>query len=601
MKLPKVSAVVAAAVLAPAVLFPSSASAADAPRPTGASGPDTGSAGTPDAAPTDAGQEDLDRAEVRRILADKASGVSVREAAEKALAAGTAAALREFLTTGLQNARHIDYRVDTVRILGVGGPAVKKAAEAALRGSYADIVKFLEEGQYTARAQDDRAEVERILADPATGRLVREGAQKALDAGTPAALRHFLAVDLKGFRHSDYRVKTAQIFGAGGPAVKEAALQALDGSYEEIVAFVEKGQYVARAEDDRAEVERLLADPATGRTVREGAQKALDAGTPAALRHFLAVDLPKWRESDDRVKLSQIMFKGGPAVQAAANAAMDGSYADVVRFLQEGQYTARAQDDRAEIERLLADPATGPGVREAGQKALDTGTPTALRHFLEAELPVQREHDARVALSQIMAKGGPEVRAAASTAMDGSYADVVRFLQEGQYTARAKDNRAQVAQIAETGGPAVKKAALAALDGNEQAVATFLIEGWAKARAEDEAAAKPGTEPTARPTEQPTTAPAAQTGQSAVTGGQVVQAVAGTTSGTGTGTAAVTRTTTGTAGTTGTSTTTTTVGSGQLAATGTEGLGLEAGGAAAALAAGAALVVVSRRRRSTEG
>ncbi|MFD9065897.1 ALF repeat-containing protein, partial [Kitasatospora purpeofusca] len=569
MKLPKVSAVVAAAVLAPAVLFPSSASAADAPRPTGASGPDNGSAGTPDAAPTDAGQEDLDRAEVRRILADKASGVSVREAAEKALAAGTATALREFLTTGLQNARYIDYRVDTLRILGVGGPAVKKAADTALRGSYADLVKFLEEGQFTARAQDDRAEVERILADPATGRLVREGAQKALDAGTPAALRHFLTVDLPKWRESDDRVKLVQIMSKGGPAVQAAAIAAMDGSYADIVKFLQEGQYTARAQDDRAEIERILADPATGPDTREAAQKALDTGTPTALRHFLEVELPNRREGDARLKLTQIMFMGGPAVKDAANTAMMGSYADVVKFLEEGQFTARAQDDRAEIERLLADPATGPGVREAGQKALDTGTPTALRHFVEAELPVQREHDARVALSQIMAKGGPEVRAAANTAMDGSYADVVKFLQEGQYTARAKDNRAQVAQLAETGGPAVKKAALAALAGNEQAVATFLIEGWAKARAEDEAAAaKPGTDPTARPTE-PTTAPAAQT---AATGGQVVQAAARTTSGTGTGTgtAAVTRTTTGTTGSA-------TVGSGQLAATGTEGLGLEAG------------------------
>ncbi|MGY0465573.1 ALF repeat-containing protein [Kitasatospora sp. cg17-2] len=591
MKLPKVSAVVAAAVLAPAVLFPSSASAADAPRPTGASGPDNGSAGTPDAAPTDAGQEDLDRAEVRRILADKASGVSVREAAEKALAAGTAAALREFLTTGLQNARYIDYRVDTLRILGVGGPAVKKAADTALRGSYADLVKFLEEGQFTARAQDDRAEVERILADPATGRLVREGAQKALDAGTPAALRHFLTVDLPKWRESDDRVKLVQIMSKGGPAVQAAAIAAMDGSYADIVKFLQEGQYTARAQDDRAEIERILADPATGPDTREAAQKALDTGTPTALRHFLEVELPNRREGDARLKLTQIMFMGGPAVKDAANTAMMGSYADVVKFLEEGQFTARAQDDRAEIERLLADPAAGPGVREAGQKALDTGTPAALRHFVETELPVQREHDARVALSQIMAKGGPEVRAAANTAMDGSYADVVKFLQEGQYTARAKDNRAQVAQLAETGGPAVKKAALAALAGNEQAVATFLIEGWAKARAEDEAAAaKPGTDPTARPTE-PTTAPAAQT---PATGGQVVQAAARTTSGTGTGTAAVTRTTTGTTGSA-------TVGSGQLAATGTEGLGLEAGGAAAALAAGAALVVVSRRRRSAEG
>ncbi|MFJ8430795.1 ALF repeat-containing protein [Kitasatospora sp. NPDC094019] len=492
MKLPKVSAVVAAAVLAPAVLFPSSASAADAPRPTGASGADT-AADKPDGSGT---QEEQDRAEIERLLADKASGVSVREAAEKALAAGTAAALREFLTTGLQNARHIDYRVDTFRILGVGGPAVKKAAEAALRGSYEDIVKFLKEGQYVARAQDDRAEIEAILTDLPAWSKVREEGGKALAVGTPAALRKFLTEDLQGFRHTDYRVRTAQIMGVGGPAVRKAGEAALFGTYEEIAAFVEKGQYTARAEDDRTEISRLLADPATGR-----------------------------------------------------------------------------------------------GVRETGQKALDAGTPAALRHFLEVELPVQREHDARVALSQIMAKGGPAVYKAASAAMDGSYADVVKFLQETQYTARAEDNRAQVSEIAATGGAAVKKAALAALNGNDQAVATFLIEGWAKAQAEDEAAAKAGTGPTAGPTEQPAGAPAAQTGQSA-TGGQVVQAAVTTTTGKGTGTAAVTRTTTGT---------TVTAGSGQLAATGTEGLGLEAGGAAAALAAGAALVVVSRRRRSAEG
>ncbi|MFJ4671327.1 ALF repeat-containing protein [Kitasatospora purpeofusca] len=595
MKLPKVSAVVAAAVLAPAVLFPSSASAADAPRPTGASGPDTGSAGTPDAEPAGSGQEDLDRAEVRRILADPATGRSVREGAQKALDAGTPAALRHFLEVDLKGFRHSDYRVRTAQIFGAGGPAVKEAALQALDGSYEEIAAFVEKGQYVARAQDDRAEIERLLADPATGPAVRRGAQEALDAGTPAALREYLTVGIEGDRNLDDRVALVRIHNAGGPAVKKAAYTAMRGSHEDVVKFLKEGQYTARAEDDRAEIERLLADPATGPDTREAAQKALDTGTPAALRHFLEVELPNRREGDARLKLTQIMSKGGPAVKDAANTAMMGSYADVVKFLEEGQFTARAQDDRAEIERLLADPATGPGVREAGQKALDTGTPAALRHFVETELPVQREHDARVALSQIMAKGGPEVRAAANTAMDGSYADVVKFLQEGQYTARAKDNRAQVAQIAETGGPAVKMAALAALDGNEQAVATFLLEGWAKARAEDEAAAaKPGTGPTTRPTEQPTTAPAVPAAQTAATGGQVVQAAARTTSGTGTGATAGTRTTTGTTGTA-------TAGSGQLAATGTEGLGLEAGGAAAALAAGAALVVVSRRRRSAEG
>ncbi|MBV6703490.1 ALF repeat-containing protein, partial [Kitasatospora aureofaciens] len=112
MKLPKVSAVIAAAVLAPAVLFPSSASAADKPQPTGVSGPDTASDAASDAAGdhTAGGhtagdhaagdQEQRDRAEVERILADKEIGPGVREAGEKALKGG-AAELRHFLAVEL--------------------------------------------------------------------------------------------------------------------------------------------------------------------------------------------------------------------------------------------------------------------------------------------------------------------------------------------------------------------------------------------------------------------------------------------------------------------------------------------------------------------
>ncbi|MFE7563779.1 hypothetical protein [Kitasatospora sp. NPDC057500] len=446
MKLPRVSAVVAAAVLTPAVLFPSSALAADAPQPTGVSGPDTGSEGGTT-------QEDLDRAEVQKILADKESGISVREAAEKALA-GTAADLRQFLEVGLQNARVTDDRVKGFQILAVGGPAVKKAAEAALRGTYADLVAFLKEGQFTARAQDDRAEIERILADPETGR-----------------------------------------------------------------------------------------------GVREAGQAALAVGTPAALRHFLEVELPKQQADDDRVKVTQILSKGGPAVKKAASAALSGTYADVVKFLKEGQFAARAEDDRAEIEAIAADPQAGPHTREAARKALA-----------------------------------------------GDAAGLRRFLETGLAAVRMSDNRVKVSQIAESGGPAVRKAALAALEGNDQAVLAFLERGWAAARAEDEAAVKPTTQPTPqptqssaqpsaqptdRPTEQPRTTPAPQ----ATATPQAVQAAARTT-------------TNGTSGAN--STADTAPRSGQLAATGAEGLGWEAGAAAAAVAAGAGLVVVSRRRRSTQ-
>ncbi|MER8102871.1 ALF repeat-containing protein [Kitasatospora sp. NPDC094016] len=542
MKLPRVSAVVAAAVLAPTVLFPSMASAADNPQPAGVSGPDTASKGTEDQG---TGQEEHDRAEVRRILADKESGPGVREAAQKALN-GTAADLRHFLDVELHDQRVIDNRVRAYQVLAVGGPAVKKAATAALRGGTAeDVAKFLKEGQFIARAEDeDRAKVRSILDDKETGPAVRAAGEKAL-AGTAADVRHFLDVELDERRQTDNRLKVARIFDGAGPALKKAAGKAISGSNEEILAFLKEGQFIARAEDeDRAKVQGILDDKETGPGVRAAGEKAL-AGTAADVRHFLEVELRRQRADDNRVKLAQIMAVGGRAVCEAASRALDaGTDEDVVKFLKEDQFTARAEDEaRAKVQGILDDKETGPGVRAAGEKAL-AGTVADVRHFLDVELRRQRADDNRVKLAQIMAVGGRAVCEAASRALDGGTdEDVVKFLKEGQFTARA----------------------------------------------EDEAAAnKPAPQP-ARPAEQPQTAtgvqPAVQPAALTTTTGTTAGAIAaGTTAGTATAT---------------TGTTTVTTRPGQLAATGTEGLGWEAGGAAAALAAGAALVVASRRR-STE-
>ncbi|MFE4518479.1 ALF repeat-containing protein, partial [Kitasatospora sp. NPDC056783] len=491
MKLPRVSAVVAAAVLAPAVLFPSSASAADTPKPAGISGPDTGSDSVKDTAPEDTasqgdtpkgadGQEQRDRAEVERILANSPaeSWCRVHEGAAKALQ-GTAADLRHFLETELDGLQKSDNRLLVARLRNGAGPVLDAAARAAINAGDDAIAEFLKTGQYAARAEDeDRAEVERILADSPAWSKVREGAAKALQ-GTAADLRHFLEAELEPSRRTDNRVRVVQIESLGGPAVKKAAAQALEGSYQDILDFLATGQHAARAEDeDRARIEAILADPKTGRGVREGAEKALKGGA-AELRHFLEAELPRLRADDNRVKLSQLMSSGGPAV------------------------------------------------REAAGKALDAGTDEAVEAFL-----------------------------------NGGFAK-----------AKAQDDRVRVSQIAETGGPAVKKAALAALEGGDADITAFLDEGWAKARAEDEAA---------------TTTPGNGNGTSNGNGGT------GTSTGAdGSGQQPQPVQPAGYPGTTGTATTTTATGTGTgaLAATGTDGLGWEAGGAAAALAAGAALVV----------
>ncbi|MFE4974312.1 ALF repeat-containing protein [Kitasatospora sp. NPDC056651] len=434
MKLPRVSAVVAAAVLAPVVLFPSSASAADAPKPTGISGPDTGSDSAKDTAPQDATPQDT---------ASKGAG----------------------------------------------------AKDTTPEGA-------------DDQEQRDRAEVERILANsPAESWCrVHEGAAKALK-GTAADLRHFLESELDGLQKSDNRLLVARLRNGAGPVLDAAARAAINAGDDAIAEFLKTGQYTARAEDeDRARIEAILADPKTGRGVREGAEKALK-GTAADLRHFLEVSLPRLRADDNRVKLSQLMSSGGPAV------------------------------------------------REAAGKALDAGTDEAVEEFLDS----------------------------------------------GFAKAQAQDNRVKVSQIAETGGPAVKKAALAALEGSDADITAFLNEGWAKARAEDEAA-----------TTTPGSGNGSGSGSGTGNGSGGGNGNAGTGNGSDNGAGSGTGTDgsgqqpqpvqpAGYTGTTGTATTTTATGTGTgtLAATGTDGLGWEAGGAAAALAAGAALVVAARRR-STE-
>ncbi|MFG3052684.1 ALF repeat-containing protein [Kitasatospora sp. NPDC048239] len=365
MKLPKVSAVLAAAALAPAVLFPTIASASEQPKPAGVSGPDT-TTGT--ATDHDATQEERDRAEIRRILADAATGPGVRAAAEKVVN-GTAAELRHFLEAELDRQRQDDDRVEVSRLLASGGPAVRKAAQAALDGTYQDVVEFLRTGRSRARAEDDdRAEVQRIIDAQETGYAVRDAARKVVN-GTAAELRHFLAAGLEDARVSDYRLKVAQLAGVGGRAVREAADRALrTNTREALLTFLDEEQYTARAEDDRVEVLAVLADKETGPRVRAAARKALD-GAPADLRRFLEAELALLRESDNRVKVSQILEAGGPAVRKAAQAALDGGYPGLLAFLREGQYTARAEDEAGAA--AAASP-TGP-VKGGEHSASQTG------------------------------------------------------------------------------------------------------------------------------------------------------------------------------------------------------------------------------------
>ncbi|MFE2408864.1 polymorphic toxin-type HINT domain-containing protein [Kitasatospora sp. NPDC059408] len=192
---------------------------------------------------------------------------------------------------------------------------------------------------------------------------------------------------------------------------------------------------------------------------------------------------PATAANPDRLKAVAAWQAGGPAVRHAAEIALTGGGDDLTAFVTKGQAVAADQDQKAQIEALVA--ASGPGVREAGQAALK-GSAADLKKFLDQGAKKAFEDDQRVRLSQIMAAGGPGVKAAAAKAMDGTLTDVNQFLNEGQFKARDDDDRVHLSQLMASGGPEVKKAANTALNGSMDDVQQFLQYGYQTAAAHDQ-------------------------------------------------------------------------------------------------------------------
>ncbi|MFC9505217.1 ALF repeat-containing protein [Streptomyces sp. NPDC057002] len=142
-----------------------------------------------------------------------------------------------------------DVRVAIMRIIAdpSTGKAVYAAAQRAMDGTIEDQRYFLETGRWTAQAEDDGVAIARILAsaDPKTDRGVIREANEALDANTPQALRAFLETGYRLARAEDDRVRVARILA--DPTISDAlwaaAQEVIDGTPEELRYFIEVGQY----------------------------------------------------------------------------------------------------------------------------------------------------------------------------------------------------------------------------------------------------------------------------------------------------------------------------------------------------------------------
>ncbi|MFH8558375.1 LAETG motif-containing sortase-dependent surface protein [Streptomyces celluloflavus] len=200
-------------------------------------------------------------------------------------------------------------------------------------------------------------------------------------------------------------------------------------------------------------------------------------------------------DENNRFAILKIIDKSKPGsrVYEAAQAAMNGSPEDRVRFLDEGYELAQFADDKLRTAQILS--IGGKGVRREAGEALKKGTHEALRQFLEVGQYQARDEDNAVEITSMLvtAKPGSVLYDAIQEALDGSPEDRTRFLEVGQHAARETDDRIRATRIAMTGGPHVKEAAKKALrSGKAEDIRRFLDVGQYEARKLDEAEAAKG-------------------------------------------------------------------------------------------------------------
>ncbi|MFF4378322.1 polymorphic toxin-type HINT domain-containing protein [Kitasatospora sp. NPDC001547] len=202
-----------------------------------------------------------------------------------------------------------------------------------------------------------------------------------------------------------------------------------------------------------------------------------------------ATQPPTGPQLTDRGRVLQEWKDGGPSVKAAAEIALIGGDDQVRLFLgtatDPGGELARAgfKDSRQAALQILTE--AGPQLRAAAQSAL-AGNDQSVETFVKEGWKVPLEQDQRLLVSQIAETAGPRTKAAAIALTGRPVAEIRAFLNEEQYVLGESDDRLRVSQIAESGGPATRQAALLAYEGNLDDVRDFLQVGQHITRARDQ-------------------------------------------------------------------------------------------------------------------
>lgn len=242
------------------------------------------------------------------------------------------------------------------------------------------------------------------------------------------------------------RTATLMAWRDGGEAVKAAAAAALIGTDADIQRFVTADWDLARAEDNRALVDRMLA--LSGTSLRQAGQRALAANNTQAIQTFLDTGWRTPSSIDMRVRINQIKHIGGTHVQDAAQHALDAENDQAYRdFLNTGINAPLHIDLRLRVNQVFS--AGGPNVRAAAQVALDADTDAALAKFLDVQWPLQATRDQETATVSQLADVAQAASAQAvqeTDAAEDAAAEAVAAAAKAKQQAEAARAAAQSAQ-----------------------------------------------------------------------------------------------------------------------------------------------------------
>ncbi|MEV4283649.1 polymorphic toxin-type HINT domain-containing protein [Actinoplanes xinjiangensis] len=418
-------------------------------------------------------------------LADMLNGgPSVRRAAATALT-GTAEDLRQYFSTGYDEAQAADELAGAQALASLDGPTTRAAALQAIQTSPAAVRQFVNTGWTSSWNADERIRATRLLETG--GPTVRTAAQTAL-AGSAEDLENFLSTGYEKALYADDRIAATRMLTGGpsnsGPVLNTAAREALAGSPEELQEFLSYGQLVARARDaELASLQSLTqqAKHASETTARE-ATAATDASNRAANAAAEAKKAAQTAAAETRAaggaakKADAAAGRAADAAKGAANAARDAVGASNAAMRAAGiasdaarKATAAASataQAAARAQQAAANARTGAGDARTARIAAEAARDAAAKARELDQVRAQRDRAlAEAEKAANAAKGASaDADAAASAADDAGAQAGVSEAEAARARKAAEDARRAAAASARAAERAVafaRKAAVA--------------------------------------------------------------------------------------------------------------------------------------------